>query len=84
MCLQRNELYISMRMARLTSATCTFIIFIDSWPCEALSGHVRLYANLFFMVDTVNQRNLIFYLSLTGLSSGYFTADSERGRCEYL
>ena len=48
-------------------------------------GHVRLYANLFFMVDTVNQRNLIFYLSLSGKqSSGCFTADSEQGRHGYL
>ena len=29
-------------------------------------GHVRLHANLFSLVDTVNQRNLIFYLSLIG------------------
>ena len=48
-------------------------------------GYVRLHANLFSMVDTVNHRNLIFYLSLNGKqSSGYFTADSEQGRCEYL
>ena len=31
-------------------------------------GHVRRHANLFSMVDTVNQRNLIFYLSLNGNS----------------
>ena len=31
-------------------------------------GHVRLHANPFSLVDTVNQRNLIFYLSLSGNS----------------
>ena len=31
-------------------------------------GYVRLHANLFSLVDTVNQRNLIFYLSLSGNS----------------
>ena len=31
-------------------------------------GHVRLHANLSSLVDTVNQRNLIFYLSLNGNS----------------
>ena len=31
-------------------------------------GHVSLHANLSSLVDTVNQRNLIFYLSLSGNS----------------
>ena len=31
-------------------------------------GHVRLHANISSLVDTVNQRNLIFYLSLSGNS----------------
>ena len=31
-------------------------------------GHVRLHAKPFSLVDTANQRNLIFYLSLSGNS----------------
>ena len=48
-------------------------------------AHVRLHANPFSLVDTVDQRNLIFYLWLNESSQVFiFATDGGQGRHEYL